>query len=158
MKKTLALLLVCLLVVSCFAMTACRKPKPGGNNDGPATYTYNTATNSLPTSWNPHTYQSNSSTLVLDYTQVGFYSFDYNDTMDGYKIVPEMTVSMPIDITSEYVGKYGISEGDVGRVYKLELRDDLKFDNGKEIHAKDFVESAKLLLNPAAANYRADSL
>ena len=156
MKKTLALVLVCLLVASCFAMTACRRKDP--NKDGPATYTYNTATNSLPTSWNPHTYQSNSSTLVLDYTQSGFYSFDYNDTMDGYQIVPEMAKSMPIDITSEYVGQYGISEGDVGRVYKLELRDDLKFDNGKEIHAIDFVESAKLLLNPKAANYRADSL
>ena len=157
MKKTLALVLVCLLVVSCFALTACKKKKP--SEEGPATYTYNSATNSLPTSWNSHTYQSNTSTLVLDYTEVGFYSFDYNDTMDGYVIVPEMAKSMPIDVTSDYVGsQWGIEEGEVGRVYKIELREDLKFDNGREILASEFVESVKLLLNPAAANYRADSV
>ena len=121
------------------------------------TYTYRTATNSLPTSWNIHTYQANAATLVLDYTTDALYTFDYNLTLDGYRIVPSMATDYPVDVTSEFIGEYGIDEDAVNRVYKISLRDDLKFDNGDAITADTFVESMKLLLNPEAANYRADS-
>ncbi|MGN1104585.1 MAG: ABC transporter substrate-binding protein, partial [Candidatus Coproplasma sp.] len=40
----------------------------------------------------------------------------------------------------------------------VSLRHDLKFDNGEAITAHDFVHSIELLLDPDAANYRADSL
>ena len=137
--------------------------KPGetttqGTSD-PKTYTYHGATNSLPTSWNIHTYQANSATTVLGYTEDGLYDFDYNANKDGYVIIPHMAKSMPIDVSSKYVGtEWGIKEGDTGRAYKIELRDDLKFDNGDPITAQTFVDSVKWLLNPKAANYRADSV
>lgn len=139
------------------ALTAC-----GGKKGGD--YTYRLATTQLPTSWNAHTYKENQTTLVTGYTEDGFYAFDYNDTKDGYKLVPAMAAEMPMDVTDTYRGdkKWNIGVDDEGkpetwRAVRIKLREDLKFDNGKEIKADDFVESVKLLLNPEAANYRADS-
>ena len=127
--------------------------------DNTASYTYNLAVNSLPTSWNIHTYQSNDATYIFDYTEDSLYTFDYNDDRTGYQIVPAMAKEFPIDVTADYADeKWGIAEGETGKAYKIPLRDDLKFDNGEAITAADFVESVKLLLNPEAANYRADSV
>lgn len=123
-----------------------------------STYTYRLATTSLPTAWNVHTYQSNDATTVLDYTEVGLYSFDYNDTKDGYKWVLEMASAFPEDVSNQYVDeKWGIEEGDEWKAIRVKLRDDLTFENGDPITANTFSESLQLLLNPQAANYRADS-
>ena len=150
--KLLSLVLAMVMVLS-FAFTGC-----GETSETPAAkYTYNAATSSLPTSWNSHTYQSNDATTVTGYTTDSLYTFDYNDAKNGYQIVPSMATAFPTDVTANYVGKYGIEEGDTDRVYSIPLRDDLKFDNGDPITAATFVESMKLLLNPAATNYRADT-
>lgn len=53
-----------------------------------ATYTYNYALEVFPTNWNVHTYQTNTDTDILNYITEGLYEFDYNETMDGYKMVP----------------------------------------------------------------------
>lgn len=187
MKKLLALLLAIAMVFACFAScgggkdsesdsvssgdsTSTGTSDDSSSDDTPvdssdsgkddkSSYTYNTAVNSLPTSWNIHTYQSNDATYILDYTEDSLYTFDYNDTRTGYQIVPAMAKEFPIDITADYVGeKWGIAAGETGKAYRINLRDDLKFDNGDAITAADFVESVKLLLNPDAANYRADSV
>ena len=121
-------------------------------------YTFNTYTSTFPSTWNPHTYQTATDSTILDYTTVGFYTFDYNETKDGFVVVPEMAAAMPVDVTAEYVGQYGLVEGDEARAWLIELRDDLTWDDGTPITANDFVESAKRLLDPAAINYRADSL
>ena len=121
-------------------------------------YTYRLGPSDIPTSWNIHTYQSNSSTYVLDYTTDSLYTFDYNDTGDGYKIVPGMAKAFPVDVTSEYVGRFGVKSGDENKVWAIELKDNLKFDNGDAINAESFVKSMKLLLNPEAANFRADNM
>ncbi len=150
LTKRLALLVALVMVVSCFA--ACAK----GGKSKDATYTYNYALSEFPTNWNYHTYQTATDAEILDYITAGFYTFDYNETMDGYKMVPGMAVGDPVDVTSQYVGKYGIEEGDTAKAYVLTLRDDLKWEDGTAITAQDFVESAKRLLNPDAQNYRAD--
>ena len=159
MKKFLALLLAALMVLS---LAAC---KTGGESETTApsveenpTYTYNYAMSEFPTTWNNHTYKTNIDAEILDYIAVGFYTFDYNETEDGYALVPEMATGDPVDVTDQYVGQYGIEEGDTAQVYVLNLRDDIKWEDGTAITAHDFVESAKLLLNPEAQNYRADSL
>lgn len=136
-------------------------PEPGipvDRNDG-KTYTYRLAANSLPTTWNTHTYQSNDATLyVLNYTEDALYGFDYNDAKDGYKIVPSMASAMPQDVTSQYVGNtWGIASTDSWKAIRVTLRHDLKYDNGDPITAQCFVDSMQLLLNPNAKNYRADS-
>lgn len=122
-----------------------------------ATYTYRVATSKLPSNWNIHDYQTNDATTVLDYTTDSLYTFDYNLTQDGYRILPSMANAYPVDVTADYVGQYGIEEGAKNRAYKITLKDNLKFDNGDPITAATFVESMQLLLNPEALNYRADS-
>ena len=162
MKKFLALLLALVMVLS---MAACGNTPATDETQGTEapevaeTYTYNTAMSVFPTIWNPHTYETDTSSDILGYISDGFYGFDYNDTMDGYKLVPFMTTDdHPVDITDQYVGKYGIAEGDTNKVYLINLRDDLAWEDGTPITAHDFVESAKRLLNPVAKNYRADTL
>ena len=157
MKKTLrimALVLALVLVMACFA--GCKK-KPVDNN-APATYTYNYAMAEFPTNWSYTNNQTATDSEILDYISAGFYTFDYNETKDGYKMVDGMAVGDPKDVTAQYVGKYGIQEGDKAKAYVITLRDDLKWEDGTKITANDFVESAKRLLEPKAQNHRADGM
>ena len=129
-------------------------------------YSYRMGPSSLPTSWNYHTYQSNASTYILDYCGDSLYTFDYKDNnYDAFKIVPSMAYTMPEDITDELranaeaAAKWGITdETKAGKAYRIELKHNLKFDNGDAIDAHTFVESMRLLLNPDAANFRADNV
>lgn len=173
MKKFLALLLAVVMVMS---MTACgnntnETEAPAGTTasaetnapetDAPeveATYTYNYAMSVFPTNWNQHTYQTDTDAEILDYITDGFFKFDYNDTLDGYQLVPGMAVAEPEDVTAEYAEQFGIDPTATSRVWKITLREDLKWEDGTPINAHDFVRSAELLLNPVAQNYRADSL
>ena len=163
MKKLLALILAVVMVLG---LAAC-----GGNGGSETTapvetttptvagtYTYNYALAEFPTNWNYHTYQTNIDAEILDYISSSFYVFDYNETKDGYAMVDGMAVGDPVDVTADYVGQYGIVEGDTAKAYILNLRQDLKWQDGTPITANDFVESAKRLLNPEAQNYRADGM
>ena len=153
MKKILAIVLAVMMIMSVLA--GCQPQQASGA----VTYTYNYAMSTFPTVWSPHTYQTATDSEITDYISTGFYTFDYNESKDGYKVVPHMTTDEhPVDVTAQYVGKFGIKEGDKAKVYIINLRDDLKWEDGSKITAPDFVESAKLLLNPEADNYRADSL
>ena len=155
-RKLVALFAVVLVLVLCVGiLAACDKTT---DPDAPKTYTYNSAASVFPTNWNPHVYQTANDSVPLDYTTMGFYGFDYNDTKDGYKLVCEMASAFPTDVTSQYVGQYGIVEGDTAKAWNIPLNMNAKYDNGDPITAEDYVESLKLLLNPAAANYRADSV
>ena len=178
MKKLLSLVLA-IAMIACLAAgcgktdpTTTGSQNPTGNVNVPgttaaptdpivdpdATYTYNYAMSVFPTNWNYCTYQTATDAEILDYIVDGFYSFDYNETMDGYAMVDAMAVGDPVDVTAEYVGKYGIDEGETSLAYKITIRDDLYWNNGDHITVYDFVESAKRLLDPVAQNYRADSM
>ena len=119
MKKLIALLLVLTMV---FALAACGKKPAEGTTaatdgattpaaDAEATYTYNTALTVFPTNWNPHTNQTETDSEILDYVTAGLYRFDYNETEDGYALVPGMAVDYPEDVTADYIGQYGLEEG-----------------------------------------------
>ena len=163
MKKLLAMLLALAMVLS---LAACNNapaeeteaPVETEATEAPATYTYNYSMSEFPTNWNYHTYQTNTDAEILDYITAGFYTFDYNETLDGYAMVPGMAVGEPVDVTADYIGQYGIEEGAEARAYVINLREDLFWENGEQITAHDFVESAKRLLDPAAQNYRADTM
>ena len=127
--------------------------------------TYNLAQSSLPVSWNVLDSQGELSQLVTTYTEDSLYVFDYNENKTGYQIVPAMALSMPVEVplTAELAQKWGFEADEKGNypqhhIWKIPLRTDLKFDNGDAITAHSFVESAIRLLDPKAANYRADSL
>lgn len=155
-SKAVALLLVLALLVS---LAACGTPKNNNNTAAPKNYTYNYALAEFPTTWSPHTNQTSIDSEIMDYIVSGLYAFDYKDEKhDGYKLVPLAAKEEPKDVTSQYIGKYGLVEGDTKKAYIVPLRDDLKWDDGTKITANDYVESAKRLLSPKAKNYRADSL
>ena len=164
MKKLFALLLAIAMIAS--VMVGCQPADNNGTTGGTegtnppadATYTYNTAMSTFPTVWNPHTYETATSADILGYLDSGFYTFDYNEDESGFQMELHMLKEDPIDITSQYVGKFGVAEGEDSKVYKLVLRDDLKWEDGTAITAESYVESAKRLLNPVAKNYRADTM
>ena len=147
MKKILALVMA--LCMLCGVAMA---------EEAEATYTYNTYMSEFPTVWSPFQMQTATDSELSDYLTDGFYGFDFNETYDGYVMVPRMATEFPVDVSADYVGEqWGIAEGETGRAWKITLRDDLKWQDGVAITAADFAKSAQYLLNPKAANYRADS-
>ena len=90
--------------------------------------------------------------------QCGFDTFDYNEDETGYAVVPLMATEEPIDVTDQYIGKFGLTEDAKNQAYIIKIRNDIKWNDGTPINAYDFVESQKRLLNPVAQNYRADNL
>ena len=175
MKSTFVKVLVVVMALAMMLplVAACKKNNPTGTTAAAGTtagpeqtklpwedgkeYTYRMGPSDLPTMWNVHNYQSNSSTYVLDYASDALYGFEYNDDFTGYKIVPMMASDFPTDVTKDYIGRFGVVEGDENKVYKIPLKSNLKFDNGEPITAQSFVDSMKLLLDPRANNFRADN-
>lgn len=138
------------------------QPGDDGENTTPAvdenaSYTYNTSTTAFPTNWSPALMQTNEDQTLLQYLEAPLYAFDYNDTMDGYKLIPCAAAGDPTDVTADYVGQWGIEEGDTARVWSFPLREDVKWEDGTPITAHDYVRSAELMLDPVAKNHRADS-
>lgn len=130
----------------------------GGEGDTPtpsnATYTYNSYTSSTPSVWNPHTYESSEESDMFAYVVMGLYEFVLNDTKDGYEIIPEMASEMAEDVTSQYVGKYGVEEGESGKVWSVKLNMDAKWEDGTPITANDYVYSMEQLISSSNKNYR----
>ena len=125
-KKILSLLLVIVMLVGCFASCGLFKKDDDKKDDGGTTnppagdtgytsslftdgmFTYNDAVSELSANWNPHTYQTNDESYPISFLTSGLYSFIYNDALNpvegkdpyaGYKIVPEMAASLPVDVT-----------------------------------------------------------
>lgn len=162
-KRLISLLLASAMVVS---LAACggKDDKPAGNDVTPgaettpaddtqpgddgenttppadenASYTYNTSSQAFPTNWSPALQQTNEDQLLLQYLEAPLYAFDYNDTMDGYKLVPCAAAGEPTDVTADYVGQWGIEEGDTARVWSFPLREDVKWEDGTPITAQDY--------------------
>ena len=135
-KKFIVLVAVVLvLVMSITALTACASTKFKNAYNG---YSYRMGPSDLPTSWNYHTYQSNSSTYVLDYSSDSLYTFDYKDeNCDSFTIVPSMAADFPTDITAtvaadpDKAALWNLSSG----LYPAEIDD----DNGEYIVMADVV-------------------
>lgn len=128
----------------------------GHFEDDGKTYTYHSWTTVLPAAWNVQTYENNEATTILNYTSDSLYTYEFTEDYSTFVIVPSMASDYATDVTSDYVGQYGIEAGDVNKAWSIPLKQNLKFDNGDPITANTFVESIKLLLNPAAQNGRAD--
>ena len=133
---------------------------------------YMAATNDL--DWNPHTWETNEDSSILDMLVSGFYSFAMNEDRTGYAILPEMATEFPIDVTDEYVGQMGIIAGDTARAWRIHLNPDatwsltdaalsylqglgLAEDLDLTIDADDYIYSMQQQLNPRMLNRRADS-
>lgn len=158
MKKRKTLLLT-LATVGLLSLAAC------GENQEETKYTFNSYVSVSPSNWNELTYQDNNDTEILSYCVSNLFEFDYKfdangEIVDGSYEVKYSAATKLEDVSADYAGKYGLPEdaeaGD-SRAFKITLRDDLAWDDGTKITAKDFVYTMKEQLNPLFKNYRADS-
>lgn len=122
-------------------------------------YTYNDYTAGIGSSmnWDPLSWETNDDSAILDYVSSGFYTFSLNSDKTGYSITPELAADYPVDVTAEYVGQYGIEEGQSAKAWRIALNQDATWENGEKITADDYVYSMQQLLNPKMLNRRADS-
>lgn len=137
---------------------------------------YNTTTQVMPGNWNALTYSDNNDTQILDYIGSSFFDYDYkfegdkkfNDdgTINKAGIVPGAyttnysAATKLEDVTSSVDAKWGYTDeqkAEGGYAWKITLRDDLKWDDGTEIKAADFVYSMQQQLDPAFMNFRANT-
>lgn len=129
------------------------------------TYTLKDYTAVSPSNWNELTYEDNNDTQIMSYIGSSFFTFDYllddsGNPVDGKFTIKYDAATKLEDVTTTYAGnvKYAVPAGATsGYAYKITLRDDLKWDDGTPIHAKDFVYTMKQQLDPDFKNYRADS-
>ena len=122
-------------------------------------YTFNdyTAELTASTNWDPLSWETADDSAILDYISTGFYSFAMNTDKSGYSVVNELAAETAKDVTSEYVGKFGVAEGETGKAWRIALNKDISFDDGTKVNAYDFEYSIQQLLNPKIMNRRADS-
>ena len=131
----------------------------GKDYTDPETYTMNdylAGTSNM--KWAPHTWETSDDSYVLDYISTGFFGFNLNSTADGWAISFELVNAMPEDVTAEYVGQFGIAEGETGKAWKFVLNENACWEDGTPINADSYMYSYKELLDPQMLNRRADSL
>ena len=107
--------------------------------------------------WNPLSWETNDDSYVLGFLTMGFYDFAINEDATGYSVVPEMAAAMPEDVTAEYVGQYGIKEGESAKAWKIALNPNATWQDGVAITADDYIYSMQQQLDPLALYRRADS-
>ena len=108
--------------------------------------------------WAPHTWETAADAYILDYTTTGFYRFTLNSDLTGWTIVDEMATGAPVDVTSQYIGRFGISEGQTARAFQINLNPNACWADGTPINADTYLYSYQQLLHPKMMNRRADSL
>ena len=122
-------------------------------------YTFNDFTAELTssTNWDPLSWETADDSNITGWITTGYYTFLLNSDKSGYSVKPELAAEMPVDVTAEYAGQYGVSEGETGKAWRIALNQDLTWDDGTKITSADFVYSMQQLLNPKMMNRRADS-
>lgn len=124
-------------------------------------FTYKAAVSSSPTTWNPHTWENNTDSIILGYISMGFYDvqlkYDETGAVVGYEWAYEMAAADPEDVTEDYVGKYGVESGDKRKAWRISLNQDAVWQNGDEIKADEYIYSMQQLLDPTMLNRRSDS-
>ncbi len=124
-----------------------------------ASYTYHSYMSQSPSTWNPHTWSTTMDWTILGYTSMGLYSLDFNDTRDGYTVIPEMAAADPVDVTTQYAGNeaWGIpADATQGYAYTVQLNPNATWENGEAITADDYIYSYERLLSSDMKNYRAN--
>lgn len=182
MKKIVALFLAAMMVVS-VAGCGSKGTTDANGTTGAATetntetsdvvtfegdYTYQDAVVQMTTNWNPHTYQTEDDNYLTEFLRTGFYGFIFNDELNpvegkepyaGYKIIPEMAASEPVDVTETVKAEhpeFNIPESaTAGYAYTIDLNPNAVWEDGTAINADSYVYSMKQLLDPDLLNYRA---
>lgn len=131
----------------------------GKDYTDPEVYTMNDYTSGNSNlNWSPMNWETTEDSYILDYTTIGFYSFNLNSTKDGWAISCEMAAELPVDVTADYVGSYGVQEGESNKAWKITLNPNACWDDGTPINADTYIYSYQELLSPVMKNRRADTL
>lgn len=168
MKKATRLIALILAVsFVCVALAACGKKKID-TVEFTGSYTYKDAVSTLAANWNPHTYETNDDSYPAELIRVGLYGFVFNDEIHpvegkedfaGYKIIPEMAASDPVDVTEKIKAahpEYNIPESATkGYAYTIDLNKNAVWQDGTKINADTYVYSMEKLLDSKLKNYRA---
>ena len=121
-------------------------------------YTYNEYLRSQSAlNWSPLTWDGDDGSRILGYLTIGLYDVVLNENRDGYAIIPEMAADYPVDVTSEYIGRYGVSNGDTAKAFKISLNRNATWEDGKAITADDYIYSMQQLLHPKMNNKQASA-
>ena len=107
--------------------------------------------------WDPLNWETSDDSYVLGYISDSLVTYALNATADGWAVEFSMATGYE-DVTSEYVGQFGIVEGDYGKAWKFTLNPNACWQDGTPINADTFIYSAKEQLSPLMNNRRADSL
>ncbi|MBQ0124787.1 MAG: hypothetical protein KBS59_00500, partial [Clostridiales bacterium] len=170
MKNTLRRVLTAVMAIAMVAVmvlcTACEKKPKYEVIEGDFTYLDSVST--LASNWNPHTYQTSDDSYPASFIRCGFYDFIFNDAshpidgkdaFSGYKIIPCMAASDPVDVTEAVKAahpEFGIPDSATkGYAYTIDLNKNAVWENGEAINADSYVYSMKRLLDPELLNYRA---
>ena len=154
--------LLILAAASTLIVTGCFK-KNSSNQDGGKTYTLNRFTTVSPSNWNQLTYSDANDTQIMSFLGSSFFEFNFEfdsngEIVDGGFAVDYSAATALKDVTANYKGQYGVpADAAKAYAYEIELRNDLKWDDGSAITAADFVYSMKQQLDPLFQNYRASS-
>ena len=133
--------------------------QPGQDHTDPAVYTMNTfLSGTTGMKWAPHTWETADDSYVLGLTTTGFYDLALGSDGKSYTILDEMAVGMPQDVTSQYTGRFGITEGETARAWLLELNPAACWENGEAIDADTYIYSYQQLLDGKMMNRRADAV
>ena len=138
---------------------ACWRSEDGKDYTDPAAYTlgeFISGTTGM--KWAPHTWETRDDSYILNYTTTGFYDLVLNETGDGFTVMDEMAIGRPKDVTEDYIGRFGIQEGDTARAWLLTLNPAACWDNGEKIDADTYIYSYQQLLDGKMMNRRADSI
>ena len=180
MKKTLALLLAVLMVVSVFAgcsnnnattdttaTTAGAATEASQASGTAAEYTFHDYSTALANNWNPHTWEVNADDAVLALITTPLVYMSIQDSENGvYQWIYQAATSVE-DVTAEHqddLTKYkaALPEGQTakdtteGYVYEIKLNPEMRWQDGTPINADTYIYSMKQLLNPDMKNYRAN--
>ena len=96
----------------------------------------------VPTSWSPLELELEEQEFIQDLTGGGMFQVSHQD-----KFIKSDLASMPVDVTAEYAGTYGVPENAVrGYAYGIMLNTGACWDDGTPITADDWLYSVHKML------------
>lgn len=163
MKKTLALVLTLVMLVSIFA--GCKDDK---TDDTLKSYTYNSYMNALGTNWNPHTWETSPDSTMKGFLEAPLTDMTVLNSEEGSYQWIFVAASDIQDVTKDHqddLTKYGVNlpsgktASDVTEnfVYEIKLRPEMKWQDGTLINADTYIYSMQQMLDPVMKNYRANT-
>lgn len=130
------------------------------------TYTMNDYIGTTPSNWNELSSTDSNDGAIMDYLGSAFFTYDFkfdgdkrnpdgsinaDAIVDGDFVVSYQAATALTDVTEEFGSTWGLTQKQIqagGYIWKITLRDDLKWDDGTAIKAEDFVYTMEQQLNP----------